>query len=184
MNAFRGVKQGQSAFVAPELRDSLELGTKKASQMPGWKLWLALSLVCAWPLAASADENEAAKLIAECGAADLPQASVDSCVERVRVLEETEPSAELHSLEGSLERRESGADLSARAEAAPASPADTSGAAAQPAEERYESAAENPDRDSFQPLSGSEADDQPPIADPPDHPSDARSGDDQTDSPE
>lgn len=136
--------------------------------MRDWKLWLIVPVLCAWPLATNADDSEAATLTAECGAQDMPQASVDSCLERVRILEETEPSAQLQSLEGRLEKRERGETL-ARSESTSAPQADTS----RPAPVAPLSRAGNPyapeiqDQDNSQNLSGSEADDQPPIADPP-----------------
>src|SRR5690348_129019 len=85
------------------------------------KFWLIVPLLCLWPLSASADDGEVTKVLSECGAADLPQASLDSCIERVRVLEETEPSSRLQTLEASLEQRESGRAVRART-AAPARP--------------------------------------------------------------
>lgn len=42
----------------------------------------------------------------QCGVPDLAASSVDSCLERVRVLEETDPSADLQSLEQKLEQRD------------------------------------------------------------------------------
>ena len=81
---------------------------------------LIVPLVCIWPLIANADNSDAATLVSEGGTPDLPQSAVDSCLERVRVLEETEPSAQLQALEASLERRESGRLATARAAAAPA----------------------------------------------------------------
>ncbi len=57
---------------------------------------------------AHARDSDADAFILECGTSDLPDAAVDSCLERARVLEETNPSARLESLEARLEQRESG----------------------------------------------------------------------------
>jgi hypothetical protein len=155
--------------------------------MLDWKLWLIAPVFCAWPLAASADDSEPARLIAECGAADLPQASVDSCLERARVLDETEPSAQLQSVERQLEKREVGKTVSARAEPAPAPPDDNSRPVrriAPPAREGDGSLTENYDQDSAQNLSGSEAEDQPPLADPPAGTLEDRSDAEQPDNPQ
>lgn len=43
--------------------------------------------------------------MSECSAPDIPAASVDSCLERVRILEETESSPDLVGLEARLEAR-------------------------------------------------------------------------------
>src|SRR5438477_7653220 len=138
--------------------------------MRDWKLWLVAPVLCVWPLAASADDSGAARLIAECGAEDLPQASLDSCLERVRILEETEPSAQLQSLEGRLEKHEVGETLNARAESTSVPQADISRQmpmVAPPAWADDGYSPETHDQDNSQGLSGSEADDQPPITDPP-----------------
>ena len=151
--------------------------------MPDWKLWLVTPLLCAWPLGALADDNEIAKLVVECGAEDLPQASLDSCLERVRVLEETDPSAQLQSLEGQLQRRELGRAKNARTEANSAPPSDIPAqGAAPPAPEDDGYATEIRSRDSSPTLSGAQADDQPPVADPPDSTPEDRS--DEADNPE
>ena len=155
--------------------------------MRDWKLWLIAPVLCVWPLAASADDSEAARLIAECGAQDLPQPSLDSCLERVRILDETEPSARLQSLEGRLEKREAGENMDARAEPTSVPQADISRrvqVVAPPVRADDGYSAETRDQDSSQSVSGSAADDQPPIADPPDQPSSPRSDDDQLDGPE
>ena len=155
--------------------------------MRDWKLWLIAPVLCVWPLAASADDSEAARLIAECGAEDLPHGSLDSCLERVRILDETEPSAQLQSLEGRLEKREVGENMDARAESTSVPQAGISRrvqVVAPPARADEGDSPETHDQDSSQSLSGSAADDQPPIADPPDQPSGPRSDDNQLDSPE
>src|ERR1700719_1585138 len=95
------------AFVVPESAGCLPPNPKVYRMRPERKLWLIAPLLCLWSLNASADDGDVAKVISECGAADLPQGAVDSCLERVRVLEETEPSSRLQSLEASLEQRES-----------------------------------------------------------------------------
>ena len=155
---------------------------------PYGKFWPIALLLCVWPLGASADDNEAAKLISECSAQDLPQRSVDSCLERARVLEETEPSTGLQSLEAALARRAgrgpSGIST-ARAEPAAAPPAGPPSPAAAPlptdslSDEHTVEAPTGSDR-----LAGPDADDQPPIADPDDEPRPDGSEVDQPDSPE
>jgi hypothetical protein len=136
-------------------------------------VWFIAPLLAVWPLAAGADDNEAAKLISECSIPDLPQSSVDSCLERVRVLEETEPSSQLQSLEGGLEEREAGRMRSARAAPTPPATMQTlPDANWQSAQARDDSAPETANEDRSQPPpSASEVEDEPPIADPPDVPS-------------
>jgi hypothetical protein len=154
--------------------------------MRDWKLWLVAPVLCAWPLGVLADDNEVAKLIVECGAEDLPQASLDSCLERVRVLEETEPSAQLQSVEGRLEKREVGKTMSAGAEPTSAPQADISRPlrSVAPTPEEDGSLTENYDQDRSQNLSGSEAEDQPPVADPPTGASEDGSDSEQPDNPQ
>src|ERR1700733_7610933 len=48
-----------------------------------------------------------AKLTTDCGAVDLAEALVDSCLERARVLDETNPSPDVEVLEAKLEQRAS-----------------------------------------------------------------------------
>ncbi|HEX3665858.1 MAG TPA: hypothetical protein VHU23_11560 [Rhizomicrobium sp.] len=55
-----------------------------------------------------AAEDNASAVLSDCSAPDLPQSAMDSCLERVRVLDETDPSAQLQSLEAQLEQRETG----------------------------------------------------------------------------
>jgi hypothetical protein len=69
-------------------------------------LFLVLS-AGAGPAAFAADDTESA-VLADCTAADLPASTVDSCLERARVLDETNPSPQLESLEAQLQERESG----------------------------------------------------------------------------
>jgi hypothetical protein len=47
-------------------------------------------------------------VLADCGSAELSNSQVDSCLERARVLDETDPSPQLQSLEAQLEQRETG----------------------------------------------------------------------------
>jgi hypothetical protein len=69
--------------------------------------WLTVLLVGVGLPGASAADRDAAALAAECGAPDLPHAAIDSCLERLRVMDETNPSPRLESLEAGLERRAS-----------------------------------------------------------------------------
>lgn len=149
--------------------------------------WLIAPLVCLWPLAATADDSDAARLIAECSAPALPPASLDSCLERVRVLEETEPSSGLQALEASLEQRESAGPASTRTASAPA-PAVSEVApepdiAAAGDEAQDESAARRAEPDNFPPRSGPSVEDEPPVADAPDVPSSTDRAADDTDGP-
>lgn len=57
------------------------------------------------PPAFAADDTAGA-VLADCGSSDLPVSAIDSCLERVRVLDETDPSPQLQSLEAQLEQRE------------------------------------------------------------------------------
>lgn len=147
---------------------------------PDWKPWLIAPLLCIWPQASRADDSETAKLVSECGSSELPQASVDSCLERVRVLEETEPSAKLQTLEANLERRESGPRVIAHAAVAPA---EARRAEVREMPVQHESVQEHKDSDTDARF-GAEAEDEPPIADPPDTASEQRSMDDQPDDPQ
>lgn len=69
---------------------------------------LALLLSALATPAVFAAEDQASTVVADCGAADLPDSQVDSCLERARVLDETNPSPELQSLEAQLEQRATG----------------------------------------------------------------------------
>jgi hypothetical protein len=134
---------------------------------PHFKLWLFAPLLC-WPMVVCADEDPVAKLISDCGAADLSQESLDSCLERVRVLEETDPSPQLQTLEATLEQRESGRPVRTPAprvvEVAP-----EANTTAQEESERDQSVqAAQPD--SSVPRSGAALEDEPPVSDPPDTP--------------
>jgi hypothetical protein len=140
---------------------------------PDGKCWLIVSLLCLWPLSASADDGDVAKVISECGAPDLPQASVDSCLERVRVLEETQSSSQLQTLEAGLEQREGGRPVRTRAasvaaapravEVAPEPPRATEGEG-----EPGELASQYAAQDRSPPRSGPALEDEPPVADAPD----------------
>lgn len=149
--------------------------------------WLIAPLVCFWPLAAAADGNDTAKVISECSAPDLPQASLDSCLERVRVLEETEPSSGLQALEASLEQRESGVPATTRTAATPPPAASEiapeSDVAAAGDEAQDESAARRADPDNSPPRSGPSVEDEPPVADAPDVPSSTDRAADDSDGP-
>jgi hypothetical protein len=138
------------------------------------KFWLIALLLCVWPIAASADDGEGAKLISECSAADLPQASVDSCLERARVLEETEPSSQLQTLEASLEQRESGRRVRTPT-AATAAPPEAEVAPepnmAAPDEGERDVSTRSAEPDISPPRSGSALEDEPPVSDTPDVPS-------------
>jgi len=70
-------------------------------------LSLALLLFCVQaPSALAGGGDDATSIMADCGGSNLPASAIDSCLERVRVLDETDPSAELQSLEARLEERE------------------------------------------------------------------------------
>lgn len=75
-----------------------------------WQSLLAI-LVLSGPTSralAAAHDNDVAQLMSECGAPDLADTAVDSCLERVRVVDETNPSPQLQSLEARLDERKSG----------------------------------------------------------------------------
>ena len=55
---------------------------------------------------ACAAPDDANAVVADCGRADLPGSAVDSCLERARVVDETDPSPALESLEAKLEGRQ------------------------------------------------------------------------------
>ncbi|MGH6876611.1 MAG: hypothetical protein ACREHV_04440 [Rhizomicrobium sp.] len=71
-------------------------------------LAVALLLLGAASPAALAQDDDATTVMADCGAPDLSGSALDSCLERVRVLDETDPSPRLQSLEARLEQREAG----------------------------------------------------------------------------
>ena len=168
------------------------------------KLLLVVPLLAFGPLNARADDPETAKLASECSAPDLPQSGLDSCLERVRVREETEPSAQLQALEATLEQRESGrpthaetATTSPRAievapePMAPDGPVAQDQSAPEPNEvpgspvAQDQSAAPVVGLDSPAERSGAELEDEPPVADAPDAPAetDRTTGDDTNEPP-
>ena len=69
---------------------------------------LAALLCTGLPAAAVAADSEIAAVLSDCGASNLPMSSVDACLERVRVIDETSPSPELQSLEARLEEQKHG----------------------------------------------------------------------------
>lgn len=138
------------------------------------KLWIIAPLLCLWPIAANAENGDSAKLIAECGAADLSQASLDSCLERVRVREETDPSSQLQTLEANLEQRESGRPPAAQT-APPAAPrvvdvAPEPKAVTLDDSERDQPSPQPQQADNSAPRSGAALEDEPPVSDAPDAP--------------
>ncbi len=56
------------------------------------------------------DGDNAASVMADCGQLDLPDDSVDRCLERARLVDESHPSPQLQTLEVQLERRADTAD--------------------------------------------------------------------------
>ena len=86
-----------------------------------------LLLFAGTPAALSAVDSPSV-VLSDCGSADLPDSKVDSCLERVRVLDETDPSLQLQSLEAKLEQRAIGgrsASRQPRSLQLPANPQDT-----------------------------------------------------------
>ena len=150
-----------------------------------WPGWLFLPLTFIPPFCASAAEDtDASRLIAECSASDLPQSSIDSCLERVRVREETDPSSELQSLEATLECDEKGGTMHSMLDAQAAAPNEVS-EAGPAATEPDAIAPQVPDNGNARALAGTEAEDQPPVADPPDDaPTAETSTDDRSDAPQ
>ena len=74
------------------------------------------------PALAASRGDDVAQVIAECGASDLADAAVGPCLERVRVVDETNPSPQLQSLEAQLEERKSGKHAKSAAQRADPSP--------------------------------------------------------------
>jgi hypothetical protein len=186
-----------------------------------WQSLLAILVLWgATPRAlAAAHDSDVAQLISECGAPDLAAMAVDSCLERVRVVDETNPSPQLQSLEARLEERKSGKRVRTGHAVLPPATGKPSGAESDSAQPgmfdksvevpshpvmgEVDEAAPPPDKDlgspgagpsnvdrgggasesapgdvpdfgSGHPESGADAEDEPPIADPPDqaYPSD------------
>lgn len=150
------------------------------------KLWLIAPLICFWPLGADAESGDAANLVSECGAADLPQATLDSCLERVRVREETDPSPQLQALEASLEQRETGRPV--RMQSAPAAPrtvevAPEPNAMTADETERVPSSPQ-PAQAQTTSRSGVTLEDEPPVSDAPEGTAGTDPGDDTGDPPQ
>jgi hypothetical protein len=158
----------------------------------------ALALT-ALPLAAHAQQaGDADTLLSDCGRQGLTNGEVDSCLERVRVREETAPSPDLQSLEAQLEQESRGqtappsvsansADSGPTANAADMTPPSAGDApeaqeqaTAQPrslngtlpeanTEGEAPAASANSAADNNDLLSGPDGTDEPPVADPPDN---------------
>lgn len=150
-----------------------------------WPGWLIVPLTFIPPFCASAaEDSDASRLVAECSAPDLPQSSIDSCLERVRVREETDPSPELQSLEATLERGEKGGATHSMLNGPAAAPNEVS-VAAPAATEPEAIAPQAPDNSNARVLAGTETEDEPPVADPPDNaPTAEPSTDDQSGAPQ
>lgn len=163
-----------------------------------WLSFPAVFVLAAVPLAASAADKETDSVLADCGPSGLSTATVDSCLERIRVLDETNPSPALQSLEAKLEEQKSGPRHDAAASGPPRqlqalqeetvaadpvvvqSPPPPDALMATPAAPTTQpsESSENPQADSgysanARPGSSETApaslmDDEPPIADPPD----------------
>ncbi|MGB8363494.1 MAG: hypothetical protein ACLQUZ_15145 [Rhizomicrobium sp.] len=73
--------------------------------------WPTLTVLCmaaaALPAHAQfwADKDEVKSIMADCGGPDLPAGSIDECLERACLADETNPSRQLQTLEAQLERR-------------------------------------------------------------------------------
>lgn len=65
----------------------------------------AVLLASAAPAAAAPGDDTPAEVMRDCGGDSLPRDEVSSCLERARVLDQSNPSAELQSLEARLEQR-------------------------------------------------------------------------------
>lgn len=65
----------------------------------------AVLLVSAAPAVAAPGDDTPAEVMRDCGGDSLPRDEVSSCLERARVLDQSNPSAELQSLEARLEQR-------------------------------------------------------------------------------
>ncbi|HEY3637046.1 MAG TPA: hypothetical protein VGK90_02760 [Rhizomicrobium sp.] len=126
-----------------------------------------LLLAAAPAPAALAADDDASKALADCGPADLPDSQVDSCLERVRVLDETNPSPELQSLEAQLEQRETGGHR----RTATGAPRPLQSSATAPASRAPNYGAQHPaiESSTLAPLSASSAPDSRPVgtAEPP-----------------
>lgn len=70
-----------------------------------WLLPVAVLLAAGTASAAETAGDTASAVMSECSAVVIPAATVDSCLERVRILEETQSSPGLATLEARLEAR-------------------------------------------------------------------------------
>lgn len=73
-----------------------------------WHGSMAVLLCVGLPSAAGAGTDETGAVLSDCNASGLTKADVDMCLERVRILDETNPSPQLESLEAKLEEKKSG----------------------------------------------------------------------------
>ena len=73
------------------------------TRMAFWS-YLSALMLSAVALPARAQQDSFDSVMADCGGS-IPPRVVDSCLERVRVLDETNPSPQLQSLEAQLSRR-------------------------------------------------------------------------------
>ncbi len=156
---------------------------------------LAVLALAALPAAVRAQQAAPDTLLSDCGRQGLTSDAIDSCLERVRVREETAPSPDLQSLEAQLEQEAKGeaAPSSASAgtgypvassvetppagtqgstEQATAQPRALSGTATEavPADDQPQTArpGTNNNVDNNDLLAGPDGADEPPVADPPD----------------
>jgi hypothetical protein len=73
---------------------------------PTWFSLLLLGAVIPVGAACSPSNPDTAQaVLADCDRPDLPDSAVDSCLERARVMDETSPSPEMHTLVATLSRR-------------------------------------------------------------------------------
>lgn len=76
---------------------------------PTWFSLLLLGAVIPVGAACSPSNPDTAQaVLADCDRPDLPDSAVDSCLERARVMDETSPSPEMHTLVATLSRRPDG----------------------------------------------------------------------------
>jgi hypothetical protein len=105
-----------SPFLRPNLRAIVYVfavfGVMMTKPLYAGLPFLLIAAGVVAPVAARADD--ASTVLSDCGAAGLPASQIDSCLERVRVLDETDPSPQLQSLEARLEQQESGRRMASR----------------------------------------------------------------------
>jgi hypothetical protein len=65
----------------------------------------ALLLASAMPAAAAPADDTAAEVLRDCGGNSLPRDQVSSCLERARIVDQSNPSPAIQSLEAKLEQR-------------------------------------------------------------------------------